>query len=93
MSDERRAFDRKKHEAVKFLQHKAVEIYISTQEIHDANVDYKPGMHWRYVADKFREKHGVEILDTEKLVLYTTVDDFTMKIVGHKGYSVTEPAA
>lgn len=90
MSSEKNAFSVRKHRDVRNMAHKAIEIYISTQEIFDANVSYKKGMHWNYVKDKFWAKHRVKVLDVEKLVLYTTVDDNTMKIVGHTGYSLTD---
>ena len=91
MSEQRRAFDRKKHELTKGMAHLAKEIYISTDDIFENKPKYADHDHWGYVRDQFREKHGVEVTDTEKLVLYTTVLDNTMKIVGHMDYSITRP--
>lgn len=91
MSSRLNAYSRAKHQAVKHLSHKLKEIYVSTDEIYEANGRYGVGDYWKYVRDQFREKHGVEITDTERLVLYHTLDDKILKIAGHIGFSLTEP--
>lgn len=93
MGELRNAFDKKKHDAVKELKHKEKSIYVSTDDIFEAKPKYGNDDHWGYIRDQFREKHGVEITDTEKLVLYTTLLDNTMKISGHVGFSLGEPKA
>jgi hypothetical protein len=91
VSELRRAFDTKKHNAVKEMKHREKSIFVSTSDIFDATAKYGQGEYWKFVRDKFRDKHGVEITDTEKLVFYTTLLDDTMKISGHTRYSITEP--
>jgi hypothetical protein len=93
VSNLKNAFSDAKHKAVSEMKHKALEIFVSQSDIFEAAAKYDKHDHWAYIRDQFRAKHGVEILDTEKLVLYTTVDDNTMKIVGHKGFSLSEPKA
>jgi hypothetical protein len=94
MGQDKNAFSREKHRAVKDMKHKALEIFISIDDIFQARAAYpEQSDYWRYVRDQFLKKHNVLVLDTEKLVMYTTVDDNTMKIVGHKGYSLSEPRA
>ncbi len=91
MSQRRNAYNRLKHEETKHLTHKAKEVFISLNDIFEAHANYSLGEYWKFVRDKFRDAHAVEILDTEKLVMYHTLDDKIMKVVGHIGYSLTEP--
>jgi hypothetical protein len=91
MDDSLRAFDRRKHDAVKHLNHLAKEIFVSTDDIFNVRHKYGAKDHWKYIKNMFWEKHRVRVLDVEKLVLYTTLLDNTMKIVGHKGISISEP--
>jgi len=93
MSSLRNAFSREKHQAVKGMSHKEKSIYISTDEIFEARASYGDNDHWKYVREKFKEKHGVAVIDTEKLVMYSTLDPNILKISGHIGYSITEPEA
>ena len=91
MSELRSAFSVDKHRAVKELKHKEKVIYVSTQDIFNAQVKYGEWEHKKYVEDRFWQEHRCVILDFEKLVFYTTLDDNIMKIAGHMGYSISEP--
>lgn len=93
MSDQRNAFHPSKHRAVKDLKHKELVIYVSTDDIFEARAKYGQAEHWKYIEDQFMEKHGVRIIDRDKLVLYTTVVDDVLKITGHIGYSLSERKA
>ena len=86
-----KAFNVKKHELVKNLEHKKKSIFISTDDIFRETANYGPKMHWKYIEDQFYLKHRVKVLDREKLVLYRTVLDNTIEIAGHTGFSITEP--
>lgn len=86
-----RAFNTKKHDAVKFMEHKKKSIFVSREDIFKATAEYGPKAHQKYVTDRFYLEHRVTVLDFEKLVFYTTVLDNTMEIAGHTGYSITEP--
>jgi len=86
-----RAFNPKKHDEVKALEHKKKSIFVSTDDIFRETANYGPNQHWKYVKDQFYIKHRVRVLDTEKLVLYRTVLDNTIEISGHTGYSISEP--
>jgi len=85
------AYNRARLEAVKHLQHKAKSVYISAEDIFENKPNYTDGNHWGYVRDKFRKEHGVEVLDTEKLIFHFTLDDNIMRCEGHIGYSLSEP--
>jgi len=89
--DQLRAFNTKKHELVKNLDHKKKSIFISTDDVFRENAHYGPKGYWKYVEDEFYLKHGVKVLDREKLVLYTTVLDGTIEVAGHIGFSISEP--
>ncbi len=86
------AFDDAKHEAVKYMKNKEVFILVSLKDIRRAMITYEKMDHWKYIEDEFFKKHAVRVLDRERLVLYQTVDDETMKISGHIGYSLSDRA-
>ena len=90
MSQMRDAFNRAKHEAVKGMKSKELCVYISQEDIFNARVEYGETDYWKFIADKFKLAHGVFVTDREKLILYTTLSDTTMKISGHIGYSLSD---
>lgn len=84
------AFNKKKHDETKDMQHKSLSIYISQDQIFDEKPNYGKNDYRKFVSDQFMKEHSVEVLNFEKLVFYATVSDTIMRITGHIGYSLSD---
>ena len=82
------AFSPERDRAVRELKHKEKSIYISAEDIFNAQTEYGLGDYKKYVNDRFLKEHGMEITDFEKLVFRMTFADNITRVDGHEGYSL-----
>lgn len=84
------AFNKKKHDETKDMQHKSLSIFISQDQIFHEKINYGKNEYRKFVSDLFMKEHSVEVLNFDKLVFYSTVSDTIMRITGHIGYSLSD---